>query len=296
MSQIPAKFDAVTVTLNPALDLTVTIRDFAPGAVNRVTHSRTNPGGKGVNVAAMLAEKGTNIAATGFLGLENSRDFEILFEKLGIKDRFVRIPGRTRTGIKITDPVKHETTDINFPGLSPSPIDVSLLRERLAGLDAPWMTIGGSIPPGIGAAVYHDLIVELKSRGSKVVLDASGDALRYGIEAAPHIIKPNIHELEALLGIRLSSRDAVIKAAQQLLKKRIEMVVVSMGAEGACFVTEKDVVVEHPPGLTVKSTVGAGDAMVAGIIAAQLRRLPLDECARLATSFSVEVLRRNASL
>ena len=144
---------------------------------------------------------------------ENYGDFEALFAEKGIEDCFVRIPGRTRTGIKIADPARNETTDINFPGFSPTAADLDLLMQRLDTLEAPWFVVGGSIPPGIEAGIYREIIRSLKSRGGKVILDASGDALRHGIEAAPEIIKPNIHELEEIAGTRLPTEAAVIEAA-----------------------------------------------------------------------------------
>jgi 1-phosphofructokinase len=135
----------------------------------------------------------------------------------------------------------------------------------------------------------------LKARGARVALDASGDALREAIEAGPYIVKPNIAELEALLGKELAGTHAVIAAARALLAKGIELVAVSMGREGACFVTAAEAVIARPPDVEVGSTVGAGDAMVAGIVAAQIRGLPLEECARLASAFSLHVLTRAGS-
>lgn len=295
MKTASRKFDAVTLTLNPAIDLTISIRDFKPGAVNRVEHSHSIPGGKGVNAATALADEGHSVAVTGFLGRENTECFEALFAEKRIEDCFVRILGRTRTGIKISDPVRNETTDINFLGFVPTPADFDLLSRQLDALDGSWFVVGGSIPPGINETVYRDIIRALKKRGGKVALDTSGDALRHGIEAAPDIIKPNIHELEALVGKPLNTQTAIVEAAQKLLAMGIGLVVVSMGGEGACFVSKTDVVMERPPLIKVKSTVGAGDAMVGGIVAAQLRKLSLKECARLATQFSVELLKRNAA-
>ena len=287
-----SKFDVVTVTLNPAIDRTVTIRNFTAGAVNRVEQERSNPGGKGVNVASALADYGHRVAVTGFLGRENSASFEDLFARKKIEDRFVRISGRTRVGIKITDPALRQTTDINFPGPAPAPADLDALREQLATVDGTWFVVTGSLPPGVNAAIYRDIATALKAGGRKVVLDTSGEALRCAIEAAPNIIKPNIQELEALVDKRLQPEAEVIKAAKKLIDQGIELVVVSMGKDGACFVTGAAVVIARPPEIEVKSTVGAGDAMVAGIIAAHFRELPLAQCARLATSFSVEVLTR----
>ena len=286
------KFDVVTVTLNPAIDRTITISNFTAGAVNRVEQERANPGGKGVNVASALADYGHQIAVTGFLGRENSAPFEALFTRKKIEDCFVRIAGRTRVGIKITDPALHQTTDINFPGPAPAPDDLDALHERLAAVDGAWFVVTGSLPPGVNSTIYRDIVLALKARGRKVVLDTSGEALRYAIEAAPNIIKPNIHELEVLVGKRLQAQTEVVEAAKNLIARGIELVTVSMGKDGACFVTENALIMARPPDIKVKSTVGAGDAMVAGIIAAHLRELPLAECARLATAFSIDALTR----
>jgi len=282
--------DIATVTLNPAIDRTVTISNFTAGAVNRVEASQDGPGGKGVNVASALADCALRTVATGFLGRENADIFEALFARKNIQDRFVRIAGRTRVGIKITDPVRALTTDINFPGPAPSPADVAALHETLAALHSAWWVVAGSIPPGLDPGIYREIIAALKARGSRVVLDASGEALRHAIEAGPHIVKPNLAELRALLGKRLTGTDSVIKAARKLLAKGIEMVVVSMGREGACFVTAAEAVIARSPDVEVGSTVGAGDAMVAGCVAAQIRGLPIDECARLASAFSLRLL------
>ncbi|HWB58538.1 MAG TPA: 1-phosphofructokinase family hexose kinase, partial [Chthoniobacteraceae bacterium] len=214
----------------------------------------------------------------------------------GIEDHYVRIAGQTRTGIKITDPVRNETTDINFPGFMPTPADMALLRAALDKLDATWFTAGGSLPPGIEPTIYRDLIRALKARGGKVLLDSSGEAFRYGIEAAPDIIKPNINELEELTGSSLPTDDAVVEAARKLVARGIGLVVISMGAKGACFVSKGEVVIQRAPKIEVKSTVGAGDAMAAGTIASLLRGLPLAESARVATERSLARLKRNAAL
>ncbi len=288
----PLSFDAVTVTLNPAIDRTVSISGFKPGAVNRVESVCNTAGGKGVNVAASLADAGSNVAVTGFLGRENATIFERLFASKKITDRFVRIEGETRIGIKITDPEDSSTTDINFPGIAPEPGDIQTLCIKMEALKAPWFVLGGSVPPEVRPSIYRDIISFLKELGRKVLVDTSDEPLRLALEAAPTIIKPNIHELEALLGISLPDEAAVIKAGRTLVESGIEMVVVSMGKKGACFVTKDDAVVARPPDIEVRSTVGAGDAMVAGIISAQLQGLPLDACAELGTAFSVQALTR----
>jgi 1-phosphofructokinase len=288
----PENFDVVTVTLNPAIDRTVTISHFTAGIVNRVENVRSNPGGKGVNVAAALADAGHRVAVTGFLGRENTASFEALFARKKIADHFVRIAGPTRDAIKIVDPELHQTTDINYPGLEPSAFGIDALMQQLGALDARCFVLAGSLPPGVEPAIYQRLIGTLKSRGARVVLDASGEALRLGLAAGPHLFKPNIHELGELLGSTPANDREVVAAAQKLIASGIEQVVVSMGKAGACFVTADEAVIARPPEVEVRSTVGAGDAMVAGIVSAQLRGLSLTECARLATAFSIQALTR----
>jgi 1-phosphofructokinase len=289
------QFDVVTVTLNAAIDRTVTIRDFQPGAVNRVEQVESHPGGKGINVAAALADHGHRVAATGFLGRANVGPFEDLFAEKNITDHCVRIAGQTRIGIKITDPARGETTDINFPGPSPSPNDLAALREKIASLEADWFVLAGSIPPGVKNSIYCELIEELRRQGRKVLLDTSGAPFLRAITAAPNVIKPNVHEFESFLRRALPTPEAVVAAAREVIADGVEMVVVSMGKEGACFVTADEAVVARPPAIAVQSTVGAGDAMVAGILSAQIQQLPLRECARLATAFSVDKLSRVGS-
>lgn len=284
--------DVVTVTLNPALDHTLNIEEFQVGEVNRVSEMRTTPGGKGVNVAATLADYGFSVAATGFLGSDNAVPFENLFHDKAIIDGFVRLDGATRVGIKVIDTALQNTTDINFPGLKPTEMDIEMLFSRLEAIAAPWVVIGGSIPPGTPESIYCEMICALKARGRMVALDASGPAFASGLRAGPDFVKPNIRELEELLGKKLTTIAEIDEAAQTLLEHGPKCVAVSMGAEGALFITEKKCMHARPPEVQVKSTVGAGDAMVAGYVAGQLEHHPLYDTARLATAFSVEAVMR----
>ena len=291
-----------TLTLNPAIDRTVTIPVFTAGAVNRVESTSDRPGGKGINVAAALAEHGHAVAALGFLGRNNEAAFAAFFAERGIEDHCLRLPGSTRVGIKITDPVRHETTDINFPGLTPAPADLAALRAQIAALRAQiaalsggWCVLAGSLPPDVPSSIYREFITTLKARGVHTGLDSSGEALRQALKAGPDFIKPNVHELEAHLGRPLPAEADVIAAARELVAGGTGLVVVSRGADGACFVTAGEVVTARPPSVTVRSTVGAGDAMVAGVVAARVRGLSLADTARLATAFSLSALTRTGT-
>lgn len=287
------RVEVVTVTLNPAIDQTVGISNFAPNQVNWVEQATAQPGGKGVNVAVFLADYGHQVAVTGFLGRENDTTFKDLFQQKQIRDEFVRIAGQTRTGIKITDPVQHQTTDINFPGQAPTAADLDTLCTQLTTLASPWVVLAGSIPPAVDVGIYRDLVRMLREQGRSVLVDTSGEALQYAVEAAPQIIKPNIHELEALIGRPLHGEAAIIEAARTLLTRGVRLVVVSMGKEGACFVSTDKVVIARPPRVTITSTVGAGDAMVAGLITAQVRNLSLEMCARLSSAFALDRITRS---
>ena len=281
-----------TVTLNPAIDRTVSVRDFKAGEVNRVEWELSDAGGKGVNVASVLADYGFKTTVTGFLGEENTMIFERLFDQKWIEDCFVRIAGRTRVGIKIIDEENQETTDINFPGQAPTEADVQKLFQIVEELtaDCPWFVLAGSIPSGVSPDIYGKLVTLIKHKGRAVALDTSGEALRQALPSAPTMIKPNIDELQDLVGTQLNTQADVIQAAQQWLGQGIQTVVVSMGAEGAIFVEPDEAVLAQPPRVTVKSTVGAGDAMVSGTVAGKTKGATLADCARLATAFSLSAV------
>jgi len=286
-------YDVVTVTLNPAIDQTLIIPDFAVGKVNRVKTSSSKPGGKGVNVAATLADVGIHTGVTGFLGDGNAEIFETFFSQKKIGNHFVKVKGVTRTGLKVLDSANHITTDINFPGLTPRPTHFEALKkviDHLAETECNWFVISGSLPPSLPATACLELAHLLKKKKRNVVLDTSDEPFRLGIQAIPTIVKPNRHELEAYAGHPLTTREDVIEEAQKLLNRGVEMVVVSMDKDGALFLTHSEAIFAHPPNVQVNSTVGAGDAMVSGIIAAQLRNLPLAQCAQMATAFSLDLL------
>lgn len=281
-----------TITLNPAIDQSVAIPGFAAGSVNRVAWEQSDPGGKGVNVASFLADLGCRVAVTGLLGRDNAGVFEQLFSGKAMSDAFVRIPGNNRVNIKIIDEVTPSITDINFPGSAVTPEHLAELARRIDALlaDHDCFVISGSVPAGVPAAYCPDLIRRLKMAGKRVLLDSSGEALRAGIAAAPWAIKPNLAELEELVDAPLPDQAAVIHAARALLVRGLACVLVSMGRDGALFVTADACLHAIPPEVTVKTTVGAGDAMLAGFIAGSLRGWPLADCARLATASALGAL------
>jgi 1-phosphofructokinase len=287
----------LTITLNPAIDQTVEIPDFASGKVNRVAHSRLDAGGKGINVASILSDLKVPSIATGFLGKENTSIFEQHFAAKRIEDRFLRVPGLTRIGIKVVDPKSRETTDINFPGLPLGPRNAEDLLEQVDQLveSGMWCVLSGSLPPGLPADCFEQLIGHMHARGGRVVLDTSGEPLKYALQAGPEIVKPNIYELEEVLGTSLRDRLQILHSISLLRRHTKTLVAISMGGEGAVFSDGNAVLLARPPRVEVRSTVGAGDAMVAGIVWSQIQGLDLLSTARIATAFGSYAVSRCGS-
>ena len=282
------KTTIVTVTMNPAIDLACTVPGFAAGTVNRVADYRSDAAGKGVNIAGLLRKFGLPLAVTGFLGTENARIFEKRFGELGVTDEFVRVPGETRIGIKVLDPERQSTTDINFPGLQPDSAHMDRLAETVARLaaKAEIVVIAGSLPVGVAPEMVGRLIGVIKQQGAKAVVDTSGPALASAVDAVPWLIKPNDDELAELVGRPLESLDDLVAEARRMNEGGIATVAVSLGARGAVFVEGGQALLSRPPRVEVVSTVGAGDAMIGGLTAGMALGLPLEERVRRATALS----------
>ncbi|MDR3514910.1 MAG: 1-phosphofructokinase [Azospirillaceae bacterium] len=275
----------VAVTLNAAVDQTLECPGFAAGTVNRVVRQTVTAGGKGINVAAFLADTAP-ITAAGFLGRDNVAVFETLFQERGITDRCQRLDGASRVNIKVVDHSGGAVTDINLPGLAVTADALAQLIATVENLavDNHWFVLAGSVPAGVPETIYADLVTRLRARGAFVTVDASGAPLRHAIAARPSFIKPNVDELGDALGTRLTDRVAILDAARQLQRSGIDLVVVSLGADGAILVDEHQAVHAYPPRVPVASTVGAGDAMVAGVLMSRLAGEDLVTCARRATA------------
>jgi len=284
----------ITLTLNPAIDETILLDRLSPGTVHRARSVAFHAGGKGVNVASCLADwGGIPVIAAGLLGRANEAPFARLFALKAIRDECLRVPGETRTNVKLAH--AGETTDINLPGLEVTAESVRAVRERLLGLAAPGSVVllAGSLPAGVDEGLYAELTASLAARGARVLLDSSGPPLARALAGGtpPWCIKPNRAELEALAGRRLPDAVTVRDAARGLLGRGVALAAVSLGAEGALFVTGEDCLHAALPPMRAASTVGAGDAMVAGIIAGIHAGEGIEGIARLGTAFAAAKLR-----
>jgi len=288
---------AITVTLNPAIDQTIQLEQLQPGAVHRAISVRNDAGGKGINVAACLADWGSQVAALGVLGGDNAGVFEALFRERGITDHCQRIAGETRTNLKLVDARSNDTTDINLPGLRLGQPHLQGVADHLAPLLRPGLPVvlSGSLPAGLPDSSWAQLQAQASAAGARVLLDTSGmplvTALNAPREVLPYAVKPNRQELQAWTGRLLNERAALSAAGHELIARGIQLVVISLGTEGALFLQRDQRLIARPPRLAHGSSVGAGDAMVAGLAAALLdAATTLEQCARLATAFSMSRL------
>ena len=270
----------LTLTLNPALDLTVRLARLEPGEVNRSDAVLTHAAGKGVNVAQVLADLGHHVSVGGFLGAANPAAFDALIASRGFGDAFIRVPGETRSNIKIAEQ-DGRVTDINAPGPVVSEQAQRELLERVAmiGPEFDAVVVAGSLPRGVSPQWFQGLLEELKALGLKVALDTSGEALRAGLKAGPWMVKPNTEELAEALG---NATDAISRLHQQ----GVEHVVVSDGAAGVSWYSPAGALHATPPQVTVASTVGAGDSLLAGMLHGVLNGDTPEQTLRRATAIA----------
>ncbi|QVM92267.1 1-phosphofructokinase [Pseudomonas entomophila] len=281
----------LTLTLNPALDITVSLDHLRPGQVNRSQAQYSHAAGKGLNVAQVLADLGHDVTVGGFLGRDNLQPFEALIERRGFTDCFVRVPGETRSNIKLVE-ADGRVTDINGQGPQVDEAAQAELLRRLAqiapGHDA--VVVAGSLPRGISPQWLRALLDTLKAQGLKVALDSSGEALRAGLQAMPWLVKPNTEELGEVLGLAVNTLAEQRAAAQQLLASGIEHVVVSQGEQGVNWFASGLALHAQPPQVSIASTVGAGDSLVAGMVHGLLQREPAADTLRRATAIAAQAV------
>ncbi|MCS4247131.1 1-phosphofructokinase [Pseudomonas sp. BIGb0164] len=270
----------LTLTLNPALDLTVRLAHLEPGEVNRSETLLTHAAGKGVNVAQVLADLGHQVSVGGFLGEENPQAFDALIARRGFGDAFIRVPGETRSNIKIAER-EGRVTDINAPGPLVSERAQKELLKMIAiiGPEFDAVVVAGSLPRGVSPQWFQEMLEHLKGLGLKVALDTSGEALRAGLQAGPWLVKPNTEELAEVLG---NATGAIHRLHQQ----GVEHVVVSDGAAGVTWYSPQTALHATPPKVTVASTVGAGDSLLAGMLHGLLAGEAPEQTLRRATAIA----------
>ena len=256
-----------TICLNPCFDKTVEVDQLDVGRVNRIRDARVDLGGKGINVAVVAHRLGLDAQCIGTMGENGAEELCRLMDAEGLCHHFLTIPGRVRTNMKVYSRDGKGVTELNEPG---TPLDGEELK-RLTELavektaDSDIVVLTGSLPPGCPEGTYRDLMMALK--GKKCILDTEGKELELAAkEAHPFLIKPNLHEMEATLGIELRTMRTIRDAALLFIKLGVEHAVVSMGPMGAMYVGHDKTLYSPALRVETKSTVGAGDAMIGGML------------------------------
>lgn len=259
----------VTVTLNPSLDRTVEVPRLAVGEVLRATGGHLHPGGKGVNVTRALLANGAPARAVLPAGGAIGAQLADLLDAEGVDAVLVPIAGQTRSNVTVAE-TDGTVTKLNEPG--PRLAEDELESVVAAALDAAapgsWLVLCGSLPAGAAADTYARIVARAAEQGVRVAVDTSGPALVQAVAAGPDLVKPNAEELAEAVGRELTSRADVVAAAEELRAQGVGTVLVSLGADGALLVDADGVLAGTSTAATPRSTVGAGDAFLAGFLAA----------------------------
>lgn len=274
--------NVLCITLNPAIDMTVSLDVLTLGAVNRATSSQLNAAGKALNGAHVLSDLGMNAVATGFLGADNDGIFKKFFDvrealhhqgEAGLLiDEFERVAGITRTNIKLVDDFYGigRTTDVNGRGFVVEEMDKLHFFDRVSKLakNADAVLVAGSLAVGFELSDFEHLLALLTDVHDKVAVDVSGEALKVAIKHKLWLIKPNNDELFEAFGVRADDFGSQVALFDEL-SCDIEHIFISMGSQGVHWIRgdkEREFYHAVPPTMKVKSTVGAGDTFVAGMI------------------------------
>ena len=282
---------ALTITLNAAIDATYVLDRLDLGEANRARHTYRMPGGKGNNIARVLAARGHTVTATGFLGGASGAFIERGLAEAGVTPAFTWLAaGESRTCHAIREEATGRATEILEAGPEVSPEDGERLLERLPGLvaEAEAVVIAGSAPAGVDVAFLERLAAIVRGGPGRMVVDSSGPALAALLGGRPDLIAPNAAELAALMGREASLEEQIAFARDDLVAERLApdgRVLVSLGSEGAALVSRAGVIRARPPTIRPVNTVGCGDALLAGFVEAWMNEEDRETELRRAVAF-----------
>lgn len=271
-----------TVTLNPGLDRTLTVPNLHENAVLRATSSRLDWGGKGFNVSRALQALGADTVALGVVGGFTGQMLTQGLADLGIATDFVQITGETRTNTVIEEAHSGRYIKVNEAGPTVDRAALDKLCDRIVTHLTPdsYWAVCGSLPPSVPVDFYAELITLIQDGGGIVCLDTSGEALRHGLRAAPFLVKPNAEEATELTGISIHDDVTARRAAGHFMNQGATLVALSLAADGLLLAARDRNIHMRPPQVTSQTLVGVGDALLAGILYALHRQLPLPDVAR----------------
>ena len=255
-----------TVCMNPSFDKTASVEKLTVGHVNRLQNVRYDAGGKGVNVAIVLGRLKVEVSCVGCVGETDEKAFLSMLQKDEVDFRYLRLPGKIRTNLKLVDEQSHAITEFNEPGLQMNAEQqrqfVDLLRREAA--ESRYVVLSGRLPMGCDENTYQVCMAALQ--GKDCVLDAAGDALLHGVKEKPFLVKPNLPEIESIMKKELRTLRSIRDAALLLIQYGARNVVVSMGKYGAMYTNGQSTLFAPALQVEARSTVGAGDAMIGGLL------------------------------
>ena len=278
----------LTVTLNAAIDKRYVVEEFKVGEVNRVKECAYVPGGKGLNVSKPAAVAGAEVVATGFVGGHAGNYIEASLKDYHVKSAFYHLESESRSCINIWDEKNCVQTEFLEPGFTVTESEFQGFVEEFKELvkKADVVAMSGSVPKGLDGTAYQKLVKVVKDAGKKVILDTSGKLLEMGIEACPTMIKPNIDEIRMLTGKECNEIGEIVEAAKEIHARGVEVVAVSLGADGSLAVSDEGVFRAIVPRIDAVNTVGCGDSMIAGFALGFAEGRGIEETLRKASAIS----------
>ncbi len=278
----------LTVTLNAAIDKRYVVEEFRVGEVNRVKECAYTPGGKGLNVSKPAAIAGAKVVATGFVGGHAGNYIEDSLKEFHVTSAFYHLEAESRSCINIWDEKNQVQTEFLEPGFTVTKEQFEGFQAEFSKLvrEADVVAMSGSVPKGLDGTAYQQLVKIVKDAGKKVILDTSGKLLEMGIESCPTMIKPNIDEIRMLTGKQCDRIEDIIEAAREVHRRGVEVVAVSLGADGSLAVCDDGVFRAIVPKIDAVNTVGCGDSMIAGFALGFSEGLSVEETLRKASAIS----------
>lgn len=277
----------ITITLSPAFDLHCFCNNFNPFSENLCDINSYDAGGKGINISRALSASGIENTALTILGADNADDFLKALKNENIYCKFITAKGRIRENITLHTLSQPETR-ISFFGFSITPelleqFEKMLVSEEL--LNGSIVTFTGRIPDGVDKTAVKTLLLKIKNKGAKLVIDSKSFNKSDLIDLKPFLIKPNEEEISLYTNLQVSDLKSALVAAKNLKNEGIENVIISLGSKGAVLCCDDGVYTAIPPKVSVLSTVGAGDSMIAGFISGVANSLKYCDALRLSVAY-----------
>lgn len=271
--------DILTLTFNPCVDKSTTVPSIIPEKKLRCTNPTFEPGGGGINVARAIKKLGSQSTAVYPAGGYSGKFLKTLLDREGVNSIVVETKTHTRENLIVFDQSANAQYRFGMPGsLLQEDEWRACLKELENAKGAKYIVVSGSLPPGVPPEIFIDIAAIAKKTGAKLIVDTSGDALKVAVRQGVYLTKPNINELATLTGKKELKKEEVLGAARTLIGEgRSEVLVVSLGEEGALLVTATESFQMVPPKVERKSTVGAGDSMVAGLVLSLAKGKPMKE-------------------